>query len=198
MDSAAVNRCILDCAKIEFASSGYHRTVVSDIADRAGVGKGTIYRRFGDKKGLFTAMLRQGIKDLEAGLRAALDDTASPEQNLETIINVFFDLSVHSHDLMEVIITEGTQLMGFEQGELKGELDGVLGVIEGVLQQGCEQGCFRMQETAKMAFLLHRFLVSVLEGAVIFGYRPKEAFGALLRDIVFNGIRTQQSKEISS
>jgi len=188
----SINRRILEGARVEFAKSGYHRTVVSNIADRVGVGKGTVYRRFGDKKGLFTAIIRQGIQDLEADLRRSIQDTASPEENLEIMVNVFFGLYDHSRELIEIILTEGTQLIGIEQDELKAELDAVLQVIEWVFRQGIEQGRFRITDAGTLAFLMHRFLISVLEGAVFFNYRPKEAFGPLLLDIVLNGIRQEQ------
>jgi AcrR family transcriptional regulator len=195
MNNDTVNRRILDVAKVEFAKSGYHRTVVSDIADRAGVGKGTVYRRFGDKKGLFTAIIRTGIQDMEADLKGALQESATPEENLETMVNVFFGLYDHSRDLIEIIMTEGTQLIGMEQEELKEELNAVLEVIEGVFQQGLDQGRFRIQDTRNLSFLMHRFLISVLEGAVFFNYRPRETFGPMMLDIVLNGICTEQARQ---
>jgi hypothetical protein len=79
-----------------------------------------------------------------------------------------------------------------EQDELKAELNSVLQIIEGVFQQGIEQGRFRIKDTGTLAFMMHRFLISVLEGAVFFNYRPKETFGPLLLDIVLNGIRQEQ------
>lgn len=194
MDTNAVNRRILDCANVEFAKSGYHRTVVSDIAARAGVGKGTVYRRFGDKKRLFTAMIRQGIRDMEAGLRGALDETAAPEENLGAIVDVYLGLSDHSRELMEIIITEGTQLIKREKEELKEEIEAVLQLIEGVFREGLDQGSFRIQDTRNMAFLLHRFLISVLEGSVLFGFRPRETVGPLLLDVVLSGIRSEQAR----
>lgn len=194
MNNDAVNRRILDGAKIEFARAGYHRTVVSDVADRAGVGKGTVYRRFGDKKGLFAAMIRQSIRDMEGDLKRVLDTSASPEENLTTLVNVFFGLSDHSRELIEIIITEGTQVMGLEKEKFQQELDGLLQVIEGVLQQGIEQGCFCVKDTRSLTFLLHRFMISVLEGSVFFGYRPQETFGPLMLDVLLNGIRTEQAR----
>ena len=195
MDTNAVNRRILDCAKIEFGKSGFHRTVVSDIADRAGVGKGRVYGRFGDKKSLCTAMIRQGISDMEADLRGALDETAAPEENLEAMIDVYFGLSEPSRELIRIIITEGTRLISMEHEELKAELEAVLQVIEGVFQQGLNQGRFRIQDTRNMAFLLHRFLISVLEGSVLFGFGLKETMGPMMLDVVLNGIRTEQARE---
>src|SRR5688500_4689013 len=49
---------ILDAAIAHFARDGYGRTVVESVAATAGVGNGTIYRRFENKEKLFFAALR--------------------------------------------------------------------------------------------------------------------------------------------
>ena len=46
---------ILDAAVLTFAAHGYNQTDVQEIADRVGVGKGTVYRHFGNKEALFLA-----------------------------------------------------------------------------------------------------------------------------------------------
>ncbi|MFW6388513.1 MAG: helix-turn-helix domain-containing protein, partial [Desulfohalobiaceae bacterium] len=45
MQQNQIEERILQAAQAEFAKNGFHKTVVSDIASRAGVGKGTVYRR---------------------------------------------------------------------------------------------------------------------------------------------------------
>jgi AcrR family transcriptional regulator len=46
---------------------------VDEIAAEAGVAKGTVYYNFGSKDGLVDALLRYGVDQLAAGLRAASD-----------------------------------------------------------------------------------------------------------------------------
>lgn len=47
---------ILRAAVEVFATEGYQGTDVQDVANKAGVGKGTVYRHFGDKEHLFRAV----------------------------------------------------------------------------------------------------------------------------------------------
>jgi AcrR family transcriptional regulator len=49
----------LDAAERSFATSGYHSTSVKSIADQCDIAIGTIYTLFGDKEGLFKAVLRR-------------------------------------------------------------------------------------------------------------------------------------------
>lgn len=55
---AARNRAkVLDAAQRLFAERGVEQVSMDEIADAAGVGKGTLYRRFGDRAGLAMAVL---------------------------------------------------------------------------------------------------------------------------------------------
>ncbi|MFG2002237.1 TetR/AcrR family transcriptional regulator [Spirillospora sp. NPDC048911] len=62
----------LFAAAIELiAAQGFTATTVDQIADAAGVAKGTVYYNFGSKAALFTALLDYGIERLSATLREA-------------------------------------------------------------------------------------------------------------------------------
>jgi AcrR family transcriptional regulator len=57
---AARNRArIMAAAERLFAERGAHATTMEDIATAAGVGKGTVFRRFGDRASLVFALLDQ-------------------------------------------------------------------------------------------------------------------------------------------
>ncbi len=52
-------RRLLDAAKKIFAEKGYHNTIVSEIVRCAGVGQGTFYRNFIDKRDIFECLLNE-------------------------------------------------------------------------------------------------------------------------------------------
>ena len=60
-------RCseILRAARSVFASKGYQAATVDDIAEFAGVAKGTIYCYFPSKFELFIGVLRGGMQELQ-------------------------------------------------------------------------------------------------------------------------------------
>jgi len=63
---AAHNRLrVLAAAEQLFADRGVVGVTMDDIAAAAGVGKGTLYRRFGDKGGLAVALLDQRERELQ-------------------------------------------------------------------------------------------------------------------------------------
>src|SRR4051812_6991170 len=63
---AARNRIrVLAAAETLFAERGVDAVTMDDVAAAAGVGKGTLYRRFGDKGGLAMALLDEREAELQ-------------------------------------------------------------------------------------------------------------------------------------
>ncbi|MFE0875539.1 TetR/AcrR family transcriptional regulator [Streptomyces smyrnaeus] len=57
------------------AEQGFSSTTVEEIAERAGVAKGTVYYNFASKTELFEELLRHGVELLTADLRQAAEET---------------------------------------------------------------------------------------------------------------------------
>ena len=66
----AKTNSILDASLQEFSAQGYDGASMSSIAERAGVSKPTLYQYFGDKDGLFTAVLQAGCEHIITPLSA--------------------------------------------------------------------------------------------------------------------------------
>ena len=64
---------ILDTAAKVFAGFGFAAADVQVIADRIGVGKGTVYRYFATKEALFLAAVERGLAELTAEMDAVID-----------------------------------------------------------------------------------------------------------------------------
>src|SRR5215472_14057552 len=50
-------RRVLDGAELHFAKHGYEPSTMADVAERAGVGVGTLYHHFPDKRALLLALI---------------------------------------------------------------------------------------------------------------------------------------------
>ena len=71
-------RAILDAALDLFAERGFHGTAVPLVAERAGVGAGTLYRYFESKEALVNALYREWKMSLAASLLADFPVGAPP------------------------------------------------------------------------------------------------------------------------
>lgn len=67
-DAARNRRKVLAAAERLFAERGVVAVSMDDVAAAAGVGKGTLYRRFGDRSGLAAALLDRRESELQAAL----------------------------------------------------------------------------------------------------------------------------------
>lgn len=64
---------LLDAAKDIFAQKGFHKTTANDIANIAGVGYGTFYLYFKDKKDIFYTLITQVEDDLYTASQDGVD-----------------------------------------------------------------------------------------------------------------------------
>jgi AcrR family transcriptional regulator len=73
----ATRQKLYEAAVTLIAEQGFSATTVDEIAERAGVAKGTVYYNFASKNELFEELLRHGVGLLTHSLRAADASTAA-------------------------------------------------------------------------------------------------------------------------
>ena len=61
---ARTRALLLEAAQKTFVERGYHATLISDIVNRAGVGQGTFYRHFKNKRTIFQELMEAFIEEL--------------------------------------------------------------------------------------------------------------------------------------
>ena len=77
---------ILRAAESVFLRQDFHEVRMDDVARVSGVGKGTLYRYFGSKDALFTALMLDGIDLLRSQLEAAVAGPGEPVAKLERVV----------------------------------------------------------------------------------------------------------------
>lgn len=77
-------RDILDAALAQLIETGFAGTTMQAVARRAGASMETLYNWYGDKAGLFRAMVMANIEHLRNQLETRLNDPAGPEAVLAT------------------------------------------------------------------------------------------------------------------
>ncbi len=80
---AETRRKVLDAAAAVFAERGYHGASLDDIADRAGLSKGSVYYNFASKQEFFVAVLRDRIGTRLDEVRKTLAMGATRERGAE-------------------------------------------------------------------------------------------------------------------
>lgn len=99
-------REILDAAALIFAEDGYRGTDVDRIADRAGVGKGTVYRLFANKESLFLETVRTAVDDLSEYVNSAVNALDDPMEQLQVGIHRYLEFFENNPGTVELFIQE--------------------------------------------------------------------------------------------
>lgn len=65
VDREKMQRSIMDAAKRVYLEKGFHSTTIADVAEAAGLGKGTLYLYFDNKESLAGSIMRTHFSEME-------------------------------------------------------------------------------------------------------------------------------------
>lgn len=161
---------ILDTALKVFAREGFAETDVQVIADLAKVGKGTIYRHFGNKRELFLTTARHCVEQLGEFIREQVKDDPSAVKVLREVALSYARYYELHPEAIEIMIQERasfreqvfpTHLM--YRAETRADFEAFL---RGAMQRGELREMNVVDVTNAFADLLYGSVVSgCLEGA---------------------------------
>lgn len=93
-DAARNRAAVLEAAARLFAEQGVEAVSMDQVAAAAGVGKGTVFRRFGDKSGLAAALLDARERVLQEAILHGpppLGPGAPADERLTAFLSAYFD-----------------------------------------------------------------------------------------------------------
>ncbi|WP_330176248.1 TetR/AcrR family transcriptional regulator [Streptomyces sp. NBC_01498] len=140
----ATRRKLYEAAVTLIAEQGFSATTVDEIAERAGVAKGTVYYNFKSKTDLFEELLRHGVGVLTGSLRDAADATAgrggSSVEALDAMMRAGLDFIDRRPAFTQLYVAELWRTNRPWQSSLLTVRQQVVGVVEKVLREGIERG----------------------------------------------------------
>ncbi len=105
-DPAGVRRNILDMARAEFVENGLTGARVDEIAARTSSSKRMIYYYFGDKEGLYLAVLEECYAQIR-GIEIEMDLAAmTPDAALAALVGFTFDYHADHADFVRLVMVE--------------------------------------------------------------------------------------------
>ena len=85
---------------------GLHRSTVADVAEAAGLGKGTVYLHFDSKQDLADGLRRRYVEQIESEVRTKVGAAASAPEKLRAAVRSFAVASIRRHDLHHLLFQE--------------------------------------------------------------------------------------------
>lgn len=169
---------ILDAAEVVFAAEGIE-VPVDTIAEKAGVGVGTLYRHFPTKEKLCQAILLDRLSALTADARA-LADAPDPAAAFFGFLDHIVEEVAAKRDLLVAVLGAGLEY-DLAAAEVK---DGYRDAVEVLLQRAQSVGAVRSDVTATM-------VVSLVGGTCQAAAHADASPAGDLLGIVCDGLRTQ-------
>ncbi len=144
-DPVRTRAAILAAAKAEIAAKGLNGARVDEIALQAGVNKRMIYHYFGDKDGLYLAVLEAAyaaIRNAEITLRLGDLD---PIEGMRTLVQFTWDYFIENPEFLSLLATENLHRATYlKKSKAIRELHSPLvGMISELLQRGAKKKVFR-------------------------------------------------------
>jgi AcrR family transcriptional regulator len=105
-DRARTQAAILEAATLEFAEKGIGGARVDSIAERAGTNKRMLYHYFGDKEGLFVAVLEAAYGAIRSAERALDLTHRNPEDALAELARFTWHYFLDHPEFISLLNTE--------------------------------------------------------------------------------------------
>jgi AcrR family transcriptional regulator len=134
---------IITAARKVFAQKGYQGTKTEDIAAALGVGKGTLYRYFKDKKDLFVAVDDEGFKRLDAEIEQKGYPIEDPRERLKAILRCFFEFFDSNPDLVEIGMQMRSEFKDIYELRFTEGHNQHMGRLTELMREGMAKGYFR-------------------------------------------------------
>lgn len=153
---------ILEAAAEVFAEKGFEGATIDDIAARAGVGKGTIYRRVGKKEDFPALLLKETASFIVDSLKSAISKKSDPILQFKEIINTLGDIfearAKHFMILFQLMMQATPNKINIEDTFPKNkEMDQIIQLIENVLQRAVKNKQIRPVDANVIALSLFGF-----------------------------------------
>jgi AcrR family transcriptional regulator len=181
MRSEERQRQILACAKQVFAARGYHAANVSHLCKAAGIGRGTLYLYFANKRAVLTSILRDTLERVRAlmerqSVRAAAIIPTPEQFTREDVI----ELSVRQLRAVLGVVFEDDATVRILLREAVGldvDIERILGEIDAALISIVELDLVAAQRAGIVRDLDARSVATMIVGGV-----EKLALAALRSD----------------
>jgi AcrR family transcriptional regulator len=152
---------ILLSARAVFAQSGFRRTTVDEIAERAEVAKGTIYLYFENKDAILADLVLEALTELYDQLKSACEARSllQPDEQLRTLANTYLIFSQRSPDYFRLLTAFDSAHLGGDISPARQELilaasNRTLDLVTQAIADGMALGLFAAGDARQGAAVL--------------------------------------------
>jgi AcrR family transcriptional regulator len=189
--AAARRQAILAAALDEFSARGFAAARLDDVAERAGVAKGTIYLHFADKEALFQEIVRTMVVPLVLNVEAAPPDNVPTRLVLERLIAMFVRevYGTRRREIVRLIMTEGPRFPALAEFYYHEVVERGIAAMRALLARAAARGELRSDGIARYPHIVVApLMLSIIWSGLFDRFAPIDV-AALMRahlDLIFD------------
>ena len=159
---------ILEEAARLFSSQRFDEVLMDDIAQSAGVAKGTLYTYFSDKEELYFAVVFEGISRLNQQLLVSASGQKDPEKQLRNIVYSIVSFVAQNGFFYKLLSIEDSKSgagKSVNRERWREQRNIQLNAIESVLTAGRSEGVFQIRHPSVEVAILRDMVRSAVISA---------------------------------
>jgi AcrR family transcriptional regulator len=133
---------ILHSAMELFGEKGFEDVPIDEIAARAGVGKGSVYRQFGSKEQLYAASVIEGFIQVRSQIESAMTRAASIPERVTAIVHHTLAYFWTRRQFF-ILLRDPTKLPRAQELRYRKERGQLAALVSQVLREGAGCGIIR-------------------------------------------------------
>lgn len=149
---------ILSAAEKVFAAKGFFPTTMSEIAETAEFGTGTLYKYFKSKEDLYFTLIDEKTDEINRLVKSELLQKTSAIERIRKVLGLQLEFIERNRDFFRIYTSEGSRFEWTVKDELgKGiheKMVTYIHILAEVMNQGIEGGEFRALNPMDLAHAL--------------------------------------------
>ncbi len=183
---------IIEIAIELFREKGYSETSITDIVNRAGIGRGTFYANFENKEELFIECADKIFYDMYDNVWQEIKDEKDMRKRLAKRTGAFVESYPKWIDMMNLMRGASIGNNPAFTEKLHRVMKQIIGPISRDVERGIQQGIFRKVDTVSVGYML----MGIAEYITYLYYQNKqnkskvdaEKIFSVVQDILTNGL----------
>lgn len=182
---------ILESAVQLFSKSNYHAVSMSEIAEGAGISKGTLYWHFDSKEDLFREITIKGMNYFNNKFIEIAETDKKSEQKIHHLIKFVLNTLVEHLNMMDVF-RNNIELISTEfKNTIKKNHERNIGVVAEIIQQGIDDGVIKQENPVDISTMLLSVLFTPQTKELLDSDQVEKKIN-FIYDFIMNGISRKE------
>lgn len=149
---------ILLAAEKVFADKGFFTTKMTDIANKAEFGTGTLYKYFKSKEDLYFTLIDEKMEEFNQLVKAVFSQKTTSIKKIEKVLRLLSEFIERNRDFFRIYISEMNRFEWTIKDELGKaiykKMVAYIKILSEVLKQGVKEGEFKSMSPLDLAHAL--------------------------------------------